>query len=572
MKVLFATLHYAHLRNFDSVVRELAARGHQVHLADEEPEALGGQPLVQELAASNPSITWDRIPSLEHEGWFDVARRMRESLTYVRALDPRYPDKLRVRAEERTSRIVHWSTSVPGVGRGATQAALTQFERLLPASADMVAYLRQHAPDVVVVSALTYARSRQHDLMKAARALNIPVAAAILSWDHLSSKALVHVAPDMVLVWNERQRQEAVEMHGLPGDRVVPTGAQCYDHWFTRKPERTREAFCEAMGLRPDRPFVLWVHSALTPTPDPPEPHLVVRWLEALRAHPDPALRELGVLVRPHPERMKEWKGIRLDRFENVAFHGRNPIDRSARDDYFDSLYHSAAVIGLVTSAFLEAAIVGRQVLTVTLPEYRLHQEEMIHFQYLTEPYGGPLLSAPTLEAHFGQLAAAVATAGTRDERNRAFLHAFVRPGGLDTPATPAFVDALERLHREGAHAHTPPRLSVLQWAVVGFARVSRGPIGGWLVRDARGDALVAHRMWREVARLRRVVANERHQRRKAFIRGLVAGRDTTLRAAKVTKSLLMRARHRTAVTVYRTLHVTGIWRGELPGHPRNDE
>ena len=571
MKVLFATLHYAHFRNFDSVVRGLADRGHQVHLADEEPETLGGQALVDQLAADHASITWDRIPSLEHERWFDAAQRMRESLTYVRALEPRYPEKLRLRALPRTSRVVRWATRAPG-GRAVARKGLTRFEQLLPASRDMVAYLRRHAPDVVVLSALTFARSRQHDLLKAARELNIPVAAAILSWDHLSSKALVHIVPDMVLVWNERQRQEAVEMHGLPGDRVIATGAQCYDHWFTRRPERSRDEFCAAMGLRPDRPFVLWVHSALTPTPEPPEPQLVVKWLEALRAHPDPALRELGVLVRPHPERMKEWKGIRLDRFENVAFRGRNPIDQSARDDYFGALYYSDAVIGLVTSSFLEAAIVGRQVLTITLPEYRAHQEEMIHFQYLMDSNGGPLRTAADFHTHFAHLAEAIALRGARDERNRAFLHAFVRPAGLETPSTPAFIDALERLHRTGPSTATPSAMTWGRWPAIALAGRAHGVMGGWLVRDPRGDALVVHKLWREAARLRRVFYNERHQKKKAIIRGLVSGRDRVLRAAKVTKSLLMTARHRTAVTVYRTLHVTGVWRGELPGNPRNDK
>jgi hypothetical protein len=496
---------------------------------------------------------------------------MRESLTYVRAIEPRYPEKLRLRALPRTSRVVRWATRLPG-GRTAARAGLIRFEDLLPASRDLVAYLRQHAPDVVVLSALTFARSRQHDLLKAARELNIPVAAAILSWDHLSSKALVHVVPDMVLVWNERQRHEAVDMHALPPDRVVPTGAQCYDHWFTRKPERSREEFCAAMGLRADRPFVLWVHSALTPTPDPPEPELVVKWLKALRSHPDPVLRELGVLVRPHPERMKEWKGIRLDQFENVAFRGRNPIDPSARDDYFGSLYYSDAVIGLVTSSFLEAAIVGRQVLTITLPEYRTHQEEMIHFQYLMDTNGGPLRTAPDFETHFAQLAEAVALRGARDERNRNFLHAFVRPQGLDTPSTPRFIDALEQLHRAGPAARTPSRMTWARWPAAALAGTAHGIVGGWLVRDPRGDALVAHKLWREVARLRRVFYNERHQRKKALIRGTVATRDAVFRAAKVTKSFMMTVRHRTAVTMYRTLYVTGVWRGQLPGNPPNDE
>src|SRR5262249_52967522 len=152
------------------------------------------------------------------------------------------------------------------------------------------------------LASLTYSRSQQLDLLKAARVLRIPVAAAIMSWDHLSSKALLHIEPDQVIVWNDVQKREAVEMHGLRAERIVSTGAQCYDDWFTRKPERSREQFCCAMGLDPRRPFALWVHSALSPTPNPPEPVLVRRWIESLRASADPTLGTLGVLVRPHPE------------------------------------------------------------------------------------------------------------------------------------------------------------------------------------------------------------------------------------------------------------------------------
>ena len=33
-----------------------------------------------------------------------------------------------------------------------------------------------------------------------------------MSWDHLSSKAPLHIAPDMTLVWNDVQKREAVDM------------------------------------------------------------------------------------------------------------------------------------------------------------------------------------------------------------------------------------------------------------------------------------------------------------------------------------------------------------------------
>ena len=547
MKILFAALHLGYYRNFDSAIRQLATRGHQVHLTGDEPESMGGSQLAAQLSQEYPQVTWDQLPSIEDEPWYDAARRMRQALDYVRALDPRYPPKLRIRAEERTARVVRWSSRVPGVGRPLTLAALKVFERALPTSERMVEYLRAHKPDLVVLTSLTYSRSQQMEVLKAARVLDIPVAAAIMSWDHLSSKALLHVMPDLVIVWNEIQRQEAVTMHGVPADRVVLTGAQCYDQWFARTPTRTREQFCEAVGLRPDRPFVLWVHSALSPVPDPPEPLLVKRWIEALRSNADPRLRELGVLVRPHPERLKEWSGISLSGYDNVAFHGRNPIDDAAKSDYFDSLYYSSAVAGLVTSAFLEAAIVGRPVLTFTLPEYRMHQEEMIHFQYLTSVEGGLLHVAPDLETHLRQLTAAISD-GRREERNVRFLSAFIRPQGLDVPATPAFADALERLQRSGTKGD--PSLRRYAWlrpGVVPAASLSRTGIGRWLMNDMRSDAWDEHEAWTVRAREKRLAEKDARIRGKLRRREKRQRHDAMMRRGKEIKSALRMLRHRTA-------------------------
>jgi hypothetical protein len=601
MRVLFSALHLAYFRNFESVIRALAEGGHHVHLTADEPEGMGGQDLAERLAAAYPTVTWGLLPALDREPWYDAARKLRVGLDYVRALEPRYArsPKLRLRAKARTPRLVRWTSRVPVIGVPLTRAALTRAERLMPRAAALEEYLAAQAPDVVVLMSLTYSRSQQLDVLKAARALRLPVAAAIMSWDHLSSKALLHMTPDRILVWNEVQRQEAADMHGLDAARVVVTGAQCYDQWFTRTPSRSREEFCAAMGLRADRPFALWVHSALSPAPEPPEPVLVTRWIQALRNSSDPALRELGVLVRPHPERMKEWNGVRLDQFENVAFHGRNPIDADAKRDYFESLYYSGVVIGLVTSAFLEAAIVGRPVLTFELPEYRLHQEEMLHFQYLRTVAGGLVQSATDIDGHLRQLSDAIALGGARDERNRRFLDAFIRPAGLDTPATPAFVAAIEGLHRAGT---TPdPSLDRYRWlrpAVAAVATRAQAGFARWLLLDERGDAwdenkvreqqAVASRAQKKVdhqtVKLRRRTKRERRDRlmaagkkvkselRYAWHRVAVTGhaaiagvarRVTT--AGKEIRSLGRRARYACAIAVHRVLSFAGIGRGSLP-------
>jgi hypothetical protein len=486
MRLLFSAPHFAYFRNFESVLEALAAEGHDIHVAADEAETFGGHALVERLAAAYPRVTYGSVPSAAGEPWMPFAQKVRYALDYARFRARRYADvpKLRARSAERAPRIVRWLTE--GIGAvGPVTRALQGLERSMPRSAAMRSWLEELAPDAIILTSLTFSRSSAIDQLKAARGLGIPVGAAIMSWDHLSSKALLHLAPDMTLVWNEVQKREAVDMHGLSPDSVVVTGAQCYDQWFNRRPSRTREEFCRGMGLDPSRPFVLYVCSAMSPVPTPLEPEFVRDWVLALRSSDDSRLRGAGVLVRPHPERMKEWVNVTLDGLDNVAVQGGTPIDSRSKADYFDALSHSSAVVGLCTSAFLEAAIAGRPVLTLLLPEYRIHQDGMTHFRYLLNVEGGVLHAAHDLAAHLRDLADVIA-ASEREERNKRFLAAFVRPQGLDTPATPAFIAAVKELARmprridvrfDGATA----RQSFVGW----LSNRTRAGIGAWLMMDA---------------------------------------------------------------------------------------
>jgi hypothetical protein len=534
VRVLFSALHFAYFRNFEPVVRALAQRGHAVHLAADEPETFGGQQLVERLAAEYPAVTWGWTPDVEREPWFPAAQKVRYALDYVRFLDPRYDDaaKLRLRNVERTPRVVRWLAS--WAGHRATVRALTWTERMLPRSAAVDTWLAEQRPDVLLLASLTYSRSSNLEQLKAARVAGIPTAACVMSWDHLSSKALLHIQPDLTLVWNDVQKQEGVEMHGLPSDRIVATGAQCYDHWFDRRPTRTREQFCRAIGLDPERPFVLYVCSAMSPVPDPVEPVFVRDWVRALRASQDPRLARAGVLIRPHPERLKEWTGVTLERLPDVVVHGANPIDDRARADYFDSIYYSAAVVGLCTSAFLEAAIVGRPVLSLLLPAYRLHQEGMAHFRYLLHVGGGLLQTAPTLDAHLPQLAAAVAAPPGRDARNVEFLTTFIRPAGLDVPATPSFVEQVEHLARSAPRREPSLQGARAARAVVGRAAVAANTgIARWLMMDAIDIARA--RGEDESARQKQALLEQRAAYRagKAKTRGQALREEESRRRAK---------------------------------------
>ncbi|MGE3274293.1 MAG: hypothetical protein AB7O67_04220 [Vicinamibacterales bacterium] len=515
MRILVCARHFGYLRNFESGLAELAARGHALHLAADRGENAGGLQMVERLAARFPNVTvgWTP-PRAKDDPWLDLATGIRLSQDYLRYLDRRYDRSpmLRRRSKERTPRLAVWLVEKAGFrfrpGRAALGAALGVLEDGVPLHAPYTAFLEEQRPDVVVLTPLIDLGSPQLDLFKSARALGLRTVLAVGSWDHLSSKSRLRWLPDRVTVWNPIQRDEARQMHGVPDERIAVTGAQCYDQWFDRVPTRSREAFLAAMGLPPDRPFVLYVCSSLF-RGDPPEADFVVDWLRALRASPDPRLAGVGVLVRPHPGRADEWAKHDVSSL-GVAFHGANPIDEEARRDYFEALHYASAVVGLNTSAFIEAGIAGRPVLAVLPKPYWKSQEGTLHFHYLTDAGGGLLRTSRSLDEHLAQLAAAVSGEAPAD--NRGFVTAFVRPYGLDAPATPRFADAIEAAGRVSA---PPP---------------AGGGLGGRLIGRPLLDARLAAR--HAAARWRRTRKDAKHDVRKARERALRAVRQPMKRWA----------------------------------------
>ncbi|MBI4886458.1 MAG: hypothetical protein HY824_05160 [Acidobacteria bacterium] len=451
MNVLFCALHFSYYRNFESVVRALAARGHRVHLAADEPETMGGAELVERLAAELPGVTWGFTPRLDEWTWMPLSRAVRRGLEFVRFLDPRYERivKYRARTRERAAsglvRLLGGGRGRSAAWRGRVARVLAAIERGIPTPPVMDAFIAERAPDVVLLASVTNPGALQLDHQKSAMAAGRRCALTIFSWDHLSGKAWLKLFPERVIVWNDIQKAEATDLHGIPPDRVVVTGAQCYDQWFDRHPSRSREQFCDSIGLDPSKPILLYVCSVLS-RPAPAEAPFVLDWIRALRESDDPVLRQAGVLIRPHPERLREWNGLDLASWPNVALSGRNPVDAQAKADYFDSLYYASAVVGLVTSAFVEAAVVGRPTLTIETSAFTVHQEGTTHFGYLADPATGVLLTAPDFDTHVRQLSDVLAHPGAAAARTRAFVERFVRPHGLERRATDRFVETVESL------------------------------------------------------------------------------------------------------------------------------
>jgi hypothetical protein len=361
MKVLFSMLSPAYLRNFESVLRRLAERGHTVAVVIHESNRVrSDDQLAHRLATEYPSIALHQAWDPRNDPWAALAREVRASSDYIRFLDPRYNAQYANRAESRVPGLVGKLCRLPplksSIGRKTFHATLRLMERAIPSTTELEKFISNFDPDIVLFTPLIGLRTAQPDYLKAARALGLRTVFAVASWDNLSSKSVVRPIPDAVTVWNETQKAEAVALHGIPAGRVIVTGASTFDQWFDWRP-RPRHDFCRRAGIPAETPYVLYVCSALFKG-GPPESRFIEQWIRRLRSSPLLAIRGLGVLVRPHPKRAEEWRDLDLARFTNVAVWpkgGASPTDDESKADYYDSIYHSAAVVGLNSSAFIES-------------------------------------------------------------------------------------------------------------------------------------------------------------------------------------------------------------------------
>jgi FkbM family methyltransferase len=477
MKFLLVVRQQRNAGTFMPTLRLLVERGHEVVLAIQEVDGDRDRRLETEIASERFAVV--AAPIARTDEWAPAAgllRRLRDAAHYLRP-EMRGAIKLQSRMLEKVQQellpgrmateFVAAARTIHADAAARVEDVCRLAERSLPTSAVVDEFMAAHRPDVLLLSPLVHFGSAQADLVASARRASIPVYMLLFSWDNLSTKGCLHQPPDLMFVWNERQRREAAELHGFASDRVVVVGAPRFDRFFELTPRMTREQFLEPLGLDPRVATLLYVCSS--PLVSAGELTFVRRWLAALRSHPESRLRECNIIVRPHPDIALLPQGAALQRHRwpadaGLAGHLGRPFDGDARavvlqtgvgapEGLFESITHSDAVVGLNTTAELEAGIAGKPVFTILAADDADGQASTMHFHYLTAEHGGFVSVATELVSHCDQLAAAIVNPPGPGPI-RTFIENFLRPHGIETPVAPLLADALER--RGAAPLDTP--------------------------------------------------------------------------------------------------------------------
>lgn len=449
MRVLFVVRNPGFFRRFfDNVVRDLSADGHVVEavlygVRKSKPGQASPARSLSAYQAELNGFSWGAALA-RRDRWRRSLFIARDLINYSSYLQPsRQASRMVLQRFEnylpKSARsMVQYQAVRALLFKDWVQRALRLVERLVPPDRAITRWLHDHQPDIVVASPYIMNGSDEVEYIKAAAALQIPTLVAVMSWDNLTTKGVFQLVPDMTLVWNRFQVEEAIQLHGVPKDKVVITGAPVFDAWFDMRPTTGRASFCRQAGLDPEKPFVLYLCSSWSIAQDE------TAYVEevARRLHVHPGLRQVNLLVRPHPWNADIWRQYAGNIVTVWPRDGALPGDPQVRQDFFHAIHFSEAVIGINTSAFIEAAIVDRPCITILAERYRDTQQDISHFHHL-------------LKANFLEVASNIPEAAEilvtmlrgddakRDNRRR-FVQEFVRPWGIDQPASKITARAIE--------------------------------------------------------------------------------------------------------------------------------
>ena len=453
--VLFLMRSPADVRNFESVLRRLAERGHDTTVLFEERKAGGdeaGLDLIGRLCSEHPSLRWELLPPRPRGARGSVRMALAAGQDYLRYFDEPLAEAARLRSRALGILPAPLERAVAGVLRRspalrrALVSAARSIDRRLGVDPQVLTQLERRAPCVLLVSPLVHFRSRQSDWVRAARALGIRSLLCVYSWDNLTTKGLMHALPDRVAVWNDSQRKQVVHLHGGAAESIEVVGAWPYDHWFGWRPSRSREDLCRQLGLPGGHALILYACSSRFIADR--ERQAVARWVRALRSAPDPRVATASVIVRPHPLNGGEWLDPSPGELPGVAVFpagGEDPVDDRSRSDYFDSIALADAVVAVNTSALLESAIIDRPALALSDAGFRSSQDELPHFRELAGE-GGVATVSRSMNDHLQQLGTILADPAEGAARRRRFVDTFLRPRDPAQPPAARLVTLVEEL------------------------------------------------------------------------------------------------------------------------------
>ncbi len=268
----------------------------------------------------------------------------------------------------------------------------------------------KYSPDIVVATNPVHGTNIA--LMKYARRTHTKLIGYIKTWDNLSSKGLLLVKPDILIVPNSVVQNDAVQFGDMLCEQIFDGGCPQYDTYLDPAEYMSREEVCEKIGVDPNKKFLLYCMGGVMNQDDPSE-HLMM--LD--KAIEDGRLPAATILLRAHPK--YDVRILKLDQCKHVVFQQPGVKVGDAIGEWelgaddiklmLNMLRHADVEYNTGSTMTLESAIFDRPIVVIGFDGYTKrpyyqsvkHGLDVTHYRYVLSTGGvvrvdteGELISA----------------------------------------------------------------------------------------------------------------------------------------------------------------------------------
>lgn len=256
--------------------------------------------------------------------------------------------------------------------------------------------------------------------VQSAQWLGIPTATFIYSWDNLTSQGRITLPYDYFLVWNEALKTQLMGMYEeIRPESIYVTGTPQFDFHFRTEFYQSREDFCRALAIDPDRPIVFYATGMPNHMPGEPE---IVEGIAKILDEYDSAIRP-QLLVRVYPKdrtgRFDDLARRRRDiRFPTVAWEPAW-LTPKYEDSYalVNTLRHCSVGINVASTVSLELCMFGKPVINVGYNPDSVSENILAYADYYEFDHYQPVVAS-----------GAVRVAKSKDEMRESIREALFDP------------------------------------------------------------------------------------------------------------------------------------------------
>ena len=318
-------------------------------------------------------------------------------------------------------------------------------EEKIPRDKNIIAQLRALSPAVLVASTGDLSStSPESEYLKAAKAVGIPTALSVVSWDHLETKVTIQIIPDILLVWNKIQAEEAEKCHWMPRSVIRIVGTMFFDVWFETRKSPPREEFCARYNIDPKKPILTYFSSSGVYGDEIEHLRKIYKAIEGLG---------IQLVIRPYPSytkrkvyrrRLKFYRSPESSGVTLIPPSSLRPFTEDSAQIFYDTIYHSFAYIGIGNSGMIDGMLIGRPGITLIDDHYNDIQSESPHVKHLIA--SGALRVAKSIDSLRNIIKNLQTGKDGLEAKRQAFIKEYLRPMGIKVPVAQLIADEIEKL------------------------------------------------------------------------------------------------------------------------------